>query len=440
MAEQGSKTLAFAAVALIIGIIIGYGAALAVGPGGGEKTVTTTVTGGAGSTATITKTVTATKTIQAGGEKKVYKIGVTLPLSGELSSIGKVWEKVVEMAFEDLNKEVQAYGFNVEFKPVILDDATQDEKALQNVQTFAQQGIKVVVGPAASSQVKTVKSYADANKIVIISPSSTAPTLAIPNDYIFRTVGSDALQAKALAALVLHEGMKKVVVFHRNDEYGNAFAQFFKKYFEEQGGTAILQSYTTGLSDYSSEVNALANKVSAEKAEAVVLISFDTDGANILSHASENPTLSKVKWFSSEGIHGASELLEPGIAEFLIKVGFKGTRPLLAENVLYDEFKEEFKSKTGQEPVVFCENLYDAIHLAGWAILRAGKYDGEAIKNALPQVAKNYFGPSGWAYMDENGDKAFQEYAIWTIKKTAEGKYEYADIGTFQGGTITLTG
>jgi branched-chain amino acid transport system substrate-binding protein len=163
------KAIALAIVALIIGLVAGYGVAVMMG---GAPLATT-----------------------AAPEKKVYNIGFTLPLSGELSSIGKIWEKVVQLAMEDLNREVKACGLNVEFRAVILDDGTSEEKALQNIQSFAQQGIKVVIGPAASAQVKAVKAYADSNKIVIISPSSTAPTLAIPDDYIFRTVGSDAGQA-----------------------------------------------------------------------------------------------------------------------------------------------------------------------------------------------------------------------------------------------------
>ncbi|MEM4697607.1 MAG: penicillin-binding protein activator, partial [Zestosphaera sp.] len=239
------KTLALVIVVLIIGLAVGYGIAAVTG-------------GGAVTTVTVTP------------EKKVYTIGFTLPLSGELSSIGKVWEKVVQLAIEDLNKEVQAYGFNVEFRSVILDDGTTAERALQNVQSFVQQGIKVVIGPAASAQVKAVKSYVDANKIVLISPSSTAPTLAISNDYIFRTVGSDAGQAKALAALAYQEGARKVIVFYRNDEYGKAFADFFENYFREMGGTVVKLPYQTGLPDYASEVATLASKVQSEGAEAVV--------------------------------------------------------------------------------------------------------------------------------------------------------------------------
>jgi branched-chain amino acid transport system substrate-binding protein len=406
------KAIALAIVALIIGLVAGYGVAVMMG---GAPLATT-----------------------AAPEKKVYNIGFTLPLSGELSSIGKIWEKVVQLAMEDLNREVKACGLNVEFRAVILDDGTSEEKALQNIQSFAQQGIKVVIGPAASAQVKAVKAYADSNKIVIISPSSTAPTLAIPDDYIFRTVGSDAGQAKVLATLARQEGAKKVVVFHRNDEYGVAFADFFERYFKEMGGAAIKLPYQTGLSDYASEVAALASRVQSERADAVVLIAFDTDGANILSHAAESAVLSSVRWFVSEGPHGAEELLSSTVGRFASKVRLFGTRPLFIANPLYEDFKKRMVQRFGIEPGVFSENLYDSVKLAGWAILRAGTYDGEAIRAALIEVAKTYYGPSGWTIFDSAGDKAQQDYGVWAIVPGGPKGYQFKDVGLYERGSIVF--
>jgi branched-chain amino acid transport system substrate-binding protein len=406
------KAIALAIVALIIGLVAGYGVAVMMG---GAPLATT-----------------------AAPEKKVYNIGFTLPLSGELSSIGKIWEKVVQLAMEDLNREVKACGLNVEFRAVILDDGTSEEKALQNIQSFAQQGIKVVIGPAASAQVKAVKAYADSNKIVIISPSSTAPTLAIPGDYIFRTVGSDAGQAKVLATLARQEGAKKVVVFHRNDEYGVAFADFFERYFKEMGGAAIKLPYQTGLSDYASEVAALASRVQSERADAVVLIAFDTDGANILSHAAESAVLSSVRWFVSEGPHGAEELLSSTVGRFASKVRLFGTRPLFIANPLYEDFKKRMVQRFGIEPGVFSENLYDSVKLAGWAILRAGTYDSEAIRAALIEVAKTYYGPSGWTIFDSAGDKAQQDYGVWAIVPGGPKGYQFKDVGLYERGSIVF--
>ncbi|MEM2246979.1 MAG: ABC transporter substrate-binding protein [Thermoproteota archaeon] len=404
------KFIALLLISFVIGLVVGY-AIFSPGLGGGAAPTP---------------------------EKTVYNIGFTLPLSGELSSIGKIWEKVVQIAIEDLNSEAAAYGFNVEFRSVILDDATSDEKALQNVQSLYQQGIKVIIGPAASSQVKVVKSYADNNKIVIISPSSTSPTLAIPNDYIFRTVGSDAGQAKALSTLAYQEGARKLIVFFRNDEYGKAFADFLEQNFKEKGITVSKLPYQTGLSDYASEVATLASRVGSEGADSVILIAFDTDGANIISHAAESDVLSNVRWFISEGPHGAGELLTSTVGRFASRVRLYGTRPLYIGNPLYEDLFKRVKSRFGIELGVFCEHLYDAIKLAGWAILRAGEYDGEAIRNALVEVAKTYYGPSGWTMFDVAGDKAQQDYGVWAIVSTAEG-YKFKDVGVFERGSIIFT-
>ncbi|MEM2027296.1 MAG: penicillin-binding protein activator [Candidatus Bathyarchaeia archaeon] len=366
-----------------------------------------------------------------------YKIGVTLPLTGQLQDVGQQWKTVVDIAFEDLNKEMQRYKIRAKFTPVILDDKTTDTQALTNIQTFHQAGIKVVIGPAASFQVKAVSRYVNDNKIVIVSPSSTAPTLAIPGDFIYRTVGSDAGQAKALAALVKSQGISKVIVFHRNDEYGVAFEEFFEKEFKALGGTSIGISYDTTLEDYASEVAQLSARAKREGVEGIVIITFDTDGVNILSHASKDPYLATLKWFSSEGIHGAMGLLEDPIASFIQKTNLLGTRPLFKENPLLHEFAARYKAIRGHDPPVFSANLYDAVILAGWAIIRAERYDGEAIRNALVEVAKTYYGVSGLTMFDENGDKLFQDYSVWTVKPV-NGKYEYADVGSYSGGTITL--
>lgn len=374
--------------------------------------------------------------LAAAAKVQEYTIGATLPLSGELSSIGTPWKNALEMGLEELNAMMKDYGINAKFKLVVLDDKTRTDEALKNVQTLFQAGVRIVLGPAASAQVKAVKAFADENKIVIFSPSSTAPTLAIPDDYIFRNVGSDAGQAKALATLVKSQGVNKVVIFHRDDEYGRAFADFFKRYFSEMGGTSIALPYATGLPDYASEVAQLSSIVAKEGANGVVAITFDADGANILSHAKDDKTLSNVRWFFSEGVHGTPELTSPEIAAFIKKTGLYGTRPVFKENPLYKEFVRKFHERFGTDPPVFTANIYDELFIAAWSILKAGGQDGERIKAVLPDIAAHYYGASGWCALDENGDKVMQDYAIWTVKEV-EGKYKYVDVGSYSAGTIT---
>jgi ABC-type branched-subunit amino acid transport system substrate-binding protein len=41
----------------------------------------------------------------------------------------------------------------------------------------------LIVGPQTTAEIRRIKGYADANKILLVSQSSTAPDLAIPDDY-----------------------------------------------------------------------------------------------------------------------------------------------------------------------------------------------------------------------------------------------------------------
>jgi len=366
---------------------------------------------------------------------KEYSIGCTFPLTGDLAFIGTQFQSVAEMAVADLNNQTARYGLKVRFNLVIYDDKTTPEVALTNVQTLAQAGVKVVIGPAGSSQIKAIKSYADDNKIMIISPSSTVPDLAIPDDYIFRTTGSDVGQSQALATLISGQGMKKVLVFARDDDYGVAFGQFFKKDFEALNGTVVIMNYAVGQTDYSSEVAQLSTKVKNEGFDSVLMITYDTDGANILNHAKDDATLSSIRWFSSEGVQGTPQLTDPAIAAFIQKVKLYGTRPVFKENPLLLNFKAEFKAETGLDAGVFTDKVYDSVFLAGWSII-AGGYDGAAIKEALPKVAQNYYGASGWCILDGNGDRLIQDYAVWTVVPKVGGGFEYQDVASYSSGSL----
>ena len=366
-----------------------------------------------------------------------YQIGFSLPLTGQLAEIGTQWRTVVEMAIEDLNDEAEAIGLKASFTAVIQDDKTSATEALTTIQTLSQSGIKVIVGPAGSDQVKAGKIYADDNHVVIITPSSTSPTLAIPDDYIFRTVGSDATQSKALAATINTQGITNVILFVRNDEYGNAFSDFIADELEVYNITSQKIAYDTSLTDYASEVSQLSSIAETAGADGIVIVTYDSDGVNIMSHAKDDAYLTSIQWFSSEGVHGATSLLEADIAAFIDTVSLMGTRPLFRDNELLVAFNEEYKTLTGSDAPVFSANLYDAIHIAGWSILKAESDDGAAIRAVLPNVAASYYGTSGVNILDEAGDKAIQDYAVWTVREV-EGSNVYVDIGNYAGGSISL--
>ena len=432
-----TRFAAIAVIALLVGAAVGYLVAssqLSPQLKGLQDQVSTLQTQANNLTSTVNALKAKYETV------KEYTIGGALGLSGDLAPIGQVLKEVVTWAVKDLNQQLADQGIKIKFNTVIADTKTNPTEALKAVQTLAAAGVRVIVGPLASSEIAAVKAYADENKIVIVSPSSTAASLAIPGDFIFRDVFSDVAQAAALASLAKSLKLTKVVVFHRDDPYGIGLAQFFKKDFEALGGKVTTLKYATGLADYASDVAALSSTVKSFGADAVLSVTFDTDGVNILTHAKDDATLRTITLLTSEGIHGTPQLKEPAIAAYLQLVKYIGTRPTPAANPLADTlleaFKQRMKTETGRDYTVFSEYIYDAVFLVGRAIVAAGKYDGAAIAQWLPKVGANYFGLTGWCIFDENGDRPSQGYAIWTIAPT-DGAYDFKDVGSYVAGTLT---
>ena len=161
-------------------------------------------------------------------------IGILLPQTGSLATEGQDMIKAAEIAINDVNKVLEELGAPFKFKPIVQDSGTNPQKALQGAKTLVEQyHVPVIIGTASSAALSGIINYVNAHKVVTISPSSTSPALA-KDDYVFRVVGNDMGQGKALAALVKSQGYNAAVVFYRKDAYGEGIAKAFKADFEKQ--------------------------------------------------------------------------------------------------------------------------------------------------------------------------------------------------------------
>jgi len=170
------------------------------------------------------------KNTQLSGE---IPIGILLPQTGGLATEGQDMIKAAIIAIEDVNKVLEELGAPFRFKPVVQDSGTNPQKARQGAQVLIEQyHVPVIVGTASSAALSGIIELVNANKVITISPSSTSPALA-KDDYVFRVVGNDMGQGKALAALVKSKGYNAAIVFYRKEAYGEGIAKAFKVNFEK---------------------------------------------------------------------------------------------------------------------------------------------------------------------------------------------------------------
>ena len=469
MRRRLGVSTAVAIAAVVVAILVGIGIGVAAAPSiiapatvtsTVEKTETVTTTLGAGATATVTTTVSAEKTATitstvektktvttgVGGLTGEIPIGALFPLSGVLGTFGQNNKVAAEIAVEEVNEFLAKSGAGWRFKLYVEDTETKPSVALEKLMSLHAKGVKVVFGPMASASVKALKEYADSNKIVVISPSSTAPALGIPGDYIFRFCPTDLIQGPIGPKFAKQFGVTHIIFVWRGDAWGDGLEAEAKKTAESLGLTVAAEiRYAPEATEFSAEAATLADKVNALISSGVSpdkimveLIAFE-EAKMFLIAVSEYEVLSSVRWFGSDGTAKSAALLEdPKAAEFSAKVRFVNPIFTPTKTPKFKELTKKIKEELGRTPEAYSYNTYDAIWVTALAIMATGTYDGEAIKNVLPDIVTHYYGASGYIPLNEAGDRAFADYELWEIVKTDEG-YEWKATGIYSFATDTVT-
>ena len=109
----------------------------------------------------------------------------------------------------------------------LLKTHTDPAFGIEELRDLASKGIRIVIGPSTSSELEAIKDYANNNGIILLSPSSTAPALAIPGDNIFRFVPDDTHQAEATTMWMWKDGVRVVIPMWR------ASSQFNERRFSD---------------------------------------------------------------------------------------------------------------------------------------------------------------------------------------------------------------
>jgi len=131
---------------------------------------------------TVTEETSATQE----SSLKTHTIVGLFPLTGILSTYGENSMEAARLAATDVNKWLEAEGRNWRLRFEIDDTATEGPVGLRKMQSWFGEGVMFFAGPLASGVVRDCLDFANANQILIISPSSTHPALAIENDWLFR--------------------------------------------------------------------------------------------------------------------------------------------------------------------------------------------------------------------------------------------------------------
>jgi branched-chain amino acid transport system substrate-binding protein len=411
------------ALFLIVGLVIGYGGATLLAP-----------------------------PPELSGLQGEVKIGVIVDLSGALTTYGEDIKAAYEVGIEDVNAYLSAAGASWTISAEFEDGASSPETGLEKFESLVGRGNKIILGPMISPACSSVMSYATANDIIYITPSATAAELAIPNDNLFRLCAIDDLQAPAMAVSMYSAGIRAMVCVYIDNTWGVGLFNGATEKFEDLGGTVFPETeggigWDPATIEFSGVIESLDSAVNEALTAGFTLeeigvlwISY-SEVVSAFPIALDYSNLRSIKWFGSDGTVMLTSIADldgsPDPTQFALDTQFTSTMFKILETPKYNDVHDRIVAKVSREPTIYAYSAYDSVWLAVLGLSAANDYDAMKVKDVLPTVAEIYTGATGNIMLNENGDLAGADYALWRPVET-DGVVAWQSVGTYYSQTETV--
>ncbi|HEX9459066.1 MAG TPA: ABC transporter substrate-binding protein [Thermoanaerobaculia bacterium] len=330
-----------------------------------------------------------TSTSAAGGDILVGEYG---SMTGGQATFGQSTHNGIMMAADEINVAGGINGRKI--KVLSEDDQSKPEEAPNAVtKLISKDNVLAVIGEVASSASLAAAPICQANKVPMITPSSTNPQVTKKGDYIFRICFTDSYQGEYQAVFADQwcstNGKPKSVAMLTDvkSDYSQGLKDFFTAKFTALGGTIVgTQGYAQGDSDFRSQLTA----IKATNPSLLYVPGYYTDIGQIAIQARDLgitvPLLGGDGWESPKLIEIGGKALEGCI--YTNHYFYGDSNPVVSS------FVQKYKERYGQTPDSLAALGYDAMKTLADSMRRASKLDGPSLRDAIGQT-KGLVGVTG---------------------------------------------
>jgi branched-chain amino acid transport system substrate-binding protein len=324
-------------------------------------------------------------------------IGHVASLTGDQATFGASTENGIRLAIEEVNARGGVKGKRVTLK-TLDDQGKPEEAAVAATRLITQDRVAILLGEVASSRSLAMAPIADANQVPQISPTSTNPRVTKDGDrtrpYVFRVCFIDPFQGTVMAKFARENLKLKRVAILRDvgNDYSVGLADYFKKKFEELGGTIVNdQSFKAGDQDFKAQLTTIKGK----KPEMIYVPGYYTDVALVARQARELGI--KVPLGGGDGWDSAKlyEIAQGALDGSFFSNHYTDENP----DPLIQNFVKKYKGKFGETPDSMAALGYDAAQVAFDAMARAPDLSGPALRDAIA-ATKGFPGVGGTITID----------------------------------------
>ena len=351
------------------------------------------------------------------------KIGLVVPLSGDVKTFGESVMDGAMLAFEELN---QAGGIGGKEIQVITSDDKNDptEAANAGSKLIDMDGVIAVLGSVSSKCSVPLSDKCQVSKIPMITPTSTNPKVTVAEDgsrkdYVFRACFIDPFQG-TVAAKFARDSLKvqtAAVMFDVSNDYSKGLADYFREAFEERGGKiTAFESYAKDDVDFS----ALLTKVKQQNPDVLFIPDYYNKVGLIAKQARQLGLTARFPggdgWDSPEMLKIAGGAIHGGY--FTNHYSPDDPRPIVQEWV------NKYQAKYGQRPDALATLGYDAALLLIEALKKSPNLTPREIRDAMAKI-QDFPCVSGNITFDEWGNPI--KSAV-VLEYTAQGQQYVATV------------
>ena len=354
------------------------------------------------------------------------KFGLVAAMSGQSAKSGEAIVRGLSIAVDEINEKGGLLGRKVEL--VVRDDESNPAKGAVAARELVQRERVVALFGGLDTPVSiAIVPFANSSRVPFMGVWAAGTPITrngAAENYAFRVSAVDELVDKALVDYAVKKyGAKKPGMILINNPWGESNEAGLKKALAEKNMPyAGIEKFETN------DVDVVPQLTRLKQAGSDVLFLV----ANVAPSSQVVKSLDRMSWdvpiVSHWGPAGGrfSELAGPSAAKvhFIQTYSFSGKLSPKGEAVLAALRKKypEIKSMADVTPAVGIANAYDAMHLVGLAVAKAGSSEGPAIRQALYGIdkyeglIKTYTKP----FTPENHDALSAEDYIFTYFKEGE--------------------
>ena len=346
--------------------------------------------------------ITQPTTPQMTDPSEEISIGVVLPSTGRLAdTFGIPISQGFELALSEINA---AQPNGAKLKLIIENDQSTVEGAIAAFNTLIQEGVSTILGPSTSSQTEMAFPVAQENRVVAISPTSSARGLSALGGYVFRiALTTDKLIPPGIEVTQPKLGYQRAATMYDETDLFSADGDASVQEVLAAKGVEVIttETFKGGDTDFSQQLT----RIQSLNPDVIFVSCLSPEKPGILMQGHELGISAPfiVRTLTAADVQAAGAAAEGAIT-------FVGWGAAL-DTPGNQAFVENYNTKFGTEPTNYAARSYVTLHILAAAIAKAESTDAAAIRDALASI-RDFDTIFGKFSFNADGDAVYDEKVL----------------------------